>query len=62
MRDKEFIKSETDEILKELWEIKDQYSLSCKSDFSVLVQKVKEEIKGISLTSVKDTGNKKAIL
>ncbi len=62
MKDKEFIKEETDEILKELWEIKNQYSLSCKSDFSLLVKKIKEDIKNIPITSVKNKDSKKAIL
>jgi|GEM_PF-4714808 hypothetical protein len=59
MEDNEFIKEETDEILKELWEIKDQYSLSCKSDFSILVKKIKEDIKNISITCIKNS--KKAV-
>jgi len=62
MKDKEFIKEETDEILKELWEIKNKYSLSCKSDFSLLVKKIKEDIKNIPIISIKNKDNKKAIL
>ncbi len=62
MKNNEFIKEEKDEILEELWKIKDQYSLSCNSDFSILVKNIKEDIKNISLTLAKNIENKKAVL
>jgi len=34
-----------DDILEELWEAKNYYSLSCNSDFKELVRKVREDIK-----------------
>jgi len=40
---------ETDHILQELWEAKDYYSLSCDSDFEVLVRKVREDIKNVAI-------------
>ena len=40
-----------DDILQELWEAKDYYSLSCNSDFNELVRKVREDIKDFDATN-----------
>ena len=38
-----------DEVLQELWEAKDYYSLSCNSDFGELVKKVKENMRKLDV-------------
>ncbi len=38
-----------DEILQELWEAKDYYSLTCNSNFKELVKKVQEDIKKLDV-------------
>ena len=48
------IEIEKDDILQELWDVKDYYSLSCDSSFEKLVQKVREDIKGIVDKSKQD--------
>ncbi len=52
---------EADHILQELWEVKDYYSLSCNSDFEVLVQKVREDIKSLVAVDIHDKASKMAI-
>jgi len=34
-----------DEILEELWNVKDYYSLSCNSNFKILLKIIREDIK-----------------
>ena len=43
-----------DEVLQELWDAKDHYSLSCNSDFRELVKKVKEDIKNLDTMNEHD--------
>lgn len=43
-----------DEVLQELWETKDYYSLSCNSDFKELVRQVKTDIKEIDTVNEDD--------
>ena len=38
-----------DDVLQELWDAKDYYSLSCNSNFRELVKKVKEDIKKLAV-------------
>lgn len=38
-----------DEILEELWAVKDYYSLTCNSSFEELVRKIKEDIKSLDM-------------
>ncbi|GAB6163463.1 hypothetical protein JCM12298_26230 [Desulfothermus naphthae] len=38
-----------DDVLQELWDAKDYYSLSCNSNFRELVKKVKEDIKKLDV-------------
>ncbi len=52
--------NETDLVLQELWEAKDYYSLSCNSDFDVLVRKVREDIKAIVGADSYDDASKMA--
>lgn len=52
---------EADHILQELWEAKDYYSLSCNSDFEVLVQKVREDIKSLVAVDIHDKVFKMAV-
>jgi len=41
MRGDDFLKKHHDDVLEELWQAKDYYSLSCNSDFRELVKKIK---------------------
>ncbi len=43
-----------DNVLQELWETKDYYSLSCNADFEVLVKKVREDIKRVEAVDIHD--------
>ena len=52
---------EADHIFQELWEAKDYYSLSCNSDFEVLVQKVREDIKSLVAVDIHDKVFKMAV-
>ena len=45
---------EADHVLQELWKVKDYYSLSCNSDFEVLVKKVREDIKALAVVDIND--------
>ncbi len=45
---------ETDHILQELWEAKDYYSSSCDSDFEILVQKIRGDIKSLGIVDIHD--------
>jgi len=41
-----------DEIMQELWETKDYYSLSCNSSFTELVRKIREDIQFLDIEQV----------
>ena len=43
-----------DDVLQELWDAKDHYSLSCNSNFRELVKKVKEDIKKLDALNEHD--------
>ncbi|WP_461834002.1 hypothetical protein [Desulfothermus sp.] len=43
-----------DDILQELWDAKDYYSLSCNSNFRELVKKEKEDIKKLDVMNEHD--------
>ena len=48
IKDNTYLKNYCDDVLEELWQTKDYYSLSCNSDFRELVKKIREDIKDIS--------------
>ncbi len=50
-----------DEIIEELWEIKDNFSKSCSSSFSQLIINVKKDIEHIQYELVRDKKIQKAI-
>ncbi len=61
-RNEETEVDEKDEILRELWKVKDYYSLSCHSDFEVLVRKVREDVKDFIGSDADGKQNKMAAL
>jgi len=50
--------TEKDDILQELWDAKDYYSLSCNSKFEELVRRVREDIKDLVADSKQDEPSK----
>ena len=55
MKNENYIKNQKDEVLKELWETKDHYSLSCKSDFNALVEIIRKDIANIHWKEAEET-------
>ncbi len=50
-----------DEIIEELWKIKDNFSQSCSSSFSQLVKNIKKDIEHIQYKSVRDKSIQKVV-
>ena len=48
IKDNTALKNHSDDVLEELWQAKEYYSLSCNADFRELVKKIREDIKDIS--------------
>jgi len=59
MKNKNYIKHQKDEVLKELWETKDHYSLSCNSNFNTLVAIIRQDIADIHWKEAKEPLHKK---
>lgn len=50
-----------DEIIEELWKIKDNFSQSCSSSFSQLIRNVKKDVEHIQYELVRDKNIQKAV-
>ncbi len=50
-----------DEIIEELWKIKDNFSQSCSSSFSQLIRNVKKNVEHIQYELVRDKNIQKAV-
>ena len=59
IKDNTSLKNYSDDVLSELWQAKDYYSLSCNSDFRELVKQVREDIKDIRYQGPVTSGSQK---
>ena len=59
IKDNTYLKNHRDDVLEELWQAKDYYSLSCNSDFRELVKKIREDIKDIRYQGPAAPGSQK---